>query len=187
MLVLSLMRKLEIEKKLEQKKRILFFIFLLTILNVQLRGQAKKLNYKHIVYVEGLGIGGYGSINYEGVFFQEESKKISLSGRIGIGTDNFIDYQNKFNPNVLLPIAVYAFYGRNHNVEIGISHILSLVVQVSPQFKPYRAVNSHMSFSIGYRYQNYPKGFFAGIRYSPILEFYKHFRHWGSAYVGYCF
>jgi len=181
------MKKIKTEQVLLPVKRILSIIFLLITINVQLNAQSSKVKYKHIIYVEGLGIGGYVSINYEGVFFEEQSKEISLSGRIGVGVNNFIDYQNKFNPDFLLPIGVYAFYGKNHHVEIGVSHILSLIVQASPQFEPYHTVNSHMSFSIGYRYQNSPKGFFAGLRYSPILEFYKHFRHWGSAYVGYCF
>ncbi|MCP4440435.1 MAG: hypothetical protein GY810_15940 [Aureispira sp.] len=142
---------------------------------------------KNILYVEGLGIGGFGSINYERILFDIPQHKISLSGRLGVGTYNFLDYNHHFNPDLIFPIGIYAFYGKTHHAELGIGYILSTIVQASRSLQPIRKANTHLSFSIGYRYQKNSKGLFIGLRYSPIIEFYKHFKHWGAAYVGYCF
>ncbi len=163
------------------------YILILLIYPIFIIAQKDKHVIKHSIYLEALGTGGYGSINYDCTFLKFKKHKIYLSGRIGTGTNNFTDFENKFNPDLIFTSGLYAFYGKNHHVELGINFIMSLIVQYNPSVRSYRKLNSHLGFSIGYRYQKHPKGLITGIRYTPILEFNTHFRHWAAAYIGYCF
>lgn len=166
--------------------KVLYFLLLLLQV-VRLFAQKEKLPLKHSIYAEALGNGGYGSLNYECQFYTFRQHKISWSARLGMGSNNLIDFENRFNPDLIFPVGIHSYYGKNHQLELGINSMLSLIVQYKPDLYPYRKIHSHLGFSIGYRYRQLPKGLIAGIRYTPILEFYKHYRHWAAVYVGYCF
>ncbi|HEY1054513.1 MAG TPA: hypothetical protein VGE24_05240, partial [Emticicia sp.] len=43
------------------------------------------------VYIEALGMGGYGSVNYERLLYQK--KKLHIGGRIGVGTYRLRDFE----------------------------------------------------------------------------------------------
>lgn len=163
------------------------YILLLFLHTIPLFAQKAKPPLKHSIYAEAFGAGGYGSLNYECQFYNLKQHKISWSARLGMGSNNLIDFKNHFNPDLIFPVGIYVYYGHKHQIEVGLNSILSLIVQYQPDLYSYRKIHSHLGFSIGYRYQQQPRGLIAGIRYTPILEFYKHYRHWAAVYVGYCF
>lgn len=140
----------------------------------------------HSVYLEIGGSGGYGSLNYEQFIFLK--KKIKLAGRIGISTYHFKDFQNKFNPDILVPITFKTLYGNTHHAEIGIGETFASIVSAGEtNFEPKRSVNLHTHFLIGYRYQRTKGGIIAGVAYTPILEFNHYWRNWASISIGYSF
>jgi len=171
-------------------KNLLFIIVVSTFAWLVFTGfamaQNDSINSKHIVYAEGAGIGGYGSLNYENVFFSKGLFK--LSARIGVGTYRVLDFQNRFNPDVIIPVALYGLFGKTHFAEFGFGQAISSTVHVNIEnLQPDRRVNIHANFSVGYRYQRKTGGLFLRLSYSPLIEYYKTFRHWGGLSVGYVF
>jgi hypothetical protein len=140
----------------------------------------------NIVYVEIGGIAGYGSLNYERAFFIKT--KWTLSARVGISTMNLKDYTNKFNPDILVPFAVYGSYGSNHKAEIGIGQLYENVVRADlSEFKPIRVSHFNTVFSVAYKYQRKHGGLFIRVAYSPIIDYEGVYRNWGGVSIGYSF
>jgi hypothetical protein len=138
------------------------------------------------IYLEAGGPGGYGSLNYEWTCYHK--KNILLTLRIGAGTYHLNDYTTKFNPDILVPLAINACYGKNHKLEIGVGQTFAAIVKASEtDFNPKRVVNFHSNFSIGYRYQKKTSGIFFRCAYTPVIEFNRHFRHWAGISIGYSF
>lgn len=157
------------------------FLFVLTA-----TAQTDSTKSKHILYGEGGGIGGYGSLNYENVFFSKGLFR--LSARVGLGTYRVLDFQNHFNPDLIIPVALYGMVGKTHFAEIGFGQAIASTVQVNIEnLQPARRVNLHANFSMGYRFQREKGGFFFRLSYSPLIEYYQTFRHWGGISVGYIF
>lgn len=138
------------------------------------------------IYLEAAGAGGYGSLNYERVCYSQ--KKIMIALRIGTGTYHLQDYTNAFNPDVLIPLAINACYGKRHKVECSIGQTIANIVHASEtSFKPTRITSLHTNFSIGYRYQKEIAGLFFRCAYTPVLELNRYFRHWAGVSIGYSF
>ncbi|RKX17974.1 MAG: hypothetical protein DRP35_10005, partial [Candidatus Zixiibacteriota bacterium] len=112
---------------------------------------------------------------------------LTVAARFGIGTYNFFDFTNRFNPDVILPITVSTFYGKNHHMEFGIGQTVTSIIQVNSDFYPERENYFNGTFFMGYRYQKQIGGISFRILYSPIIEKNKYFRHWGAISVGYVF
>ncbi len=141
---------------------------------------------KNSIYLEILGIGGYGSLNYERGLF--EVNKIKIGARLGLSTYHLTDFTTSFNPDIIIPIAIHAQYGNKHNAEVGLGQVISNIVETNEvTFNPERTTNIHANFTIGYRYQKPKGGFVFRINYSPVIEFYKDYRHWAGLSVGYAF
>jgi hypothetical protein len=140
----------------------------------------------HSIYLEIFGTGGFGSINYEYYFFQK--KQLALAARVGLSTYHLKDFQNKFNPELIVPLTFKVLYGKKHKAEIGIGETFTSTIHAAEtNFKPERQLNAHTHFSVGYRYQPVKRGLIYGIAYTPILEFNHSLRHWGGASIGYSF
>ncbi|MDX2360985.1 MAG: hypothetical protein QNK23_09275 [Crocinitomicaceae bacterium] len=144
-------------------------------------------------YVEALGIGGLGSINYERFVFMKS--KFTLGVRLGLSTHRMTDFRNKFNPDILVPISVNAMYGGKHRIEIGVGTTYSSIVYATAEFVPERETAMHGNVYLGYRFQFYTKkpflknakGFLFRIGYSPIFEYFSSIRHWGGLSFGITF
>jgi len=148
--------------------------------------QAQSVIAKNIIHIEAAGVGGYGSINYERII--PIKSKFKIGARVGLSTYNLKDFTNKFNPDLILPIAITGLFGYNHKLEFGVGQTLSNVVRASPtNWEPERKTNLHGNFTIGYRYQKDEGGIMLRCSYSPIIEFYKYFRNWGAVGIGYAF
>ena len=141
---------------------------------------------RNLIYLEAAGAGGYGSVNYEKVLFGKKNLMFAL--RLGLGSYHIMDYTNKFNPDILIPLFVNAYYGKNHKIELGAGQIVANIAHVGyTDDKPTRTTNFHTGLSIGYRYQKNTGGIFSRYAYTPIIEFNKTFRHWVGVSFGYSF
>jgi len=169
------------------KIKILYIIILFQLIYSEGESQtvtdSDKLN---VLYIEGAGIGGFGSLNYERIIAL--NAKLRLGARIGISTYNIKDYTNKFNPDIIIPIAINGLFGFDHKFEFGLGQTISNIVQVNhTNWKLERETNLHATFTIGYRYQRNQGGIVVRCSYTPMIEFYKYYRHWGSISIGYAF
>jgi len=140
---------------------------------------------KNTVYLEAGGTGGYGSLNYERLL--PFKNNFHITARIGFSTIKIKDFNQKLNPDVLIPIGINAFYGLNHKIQIGFGQVFANTVRANLQGETVRQTNLHTYFTIGYRYQKESSRFLFGINYTPILEFQETFRHWGGLTIGYSF
>ncbi len=141
---------------------------------------------KNVVYLQAFGIGGFGSLNYERIIYRQ--KDFNLGARIGISTYHIYDFTNTFNPDLIFPIALNGHYGKTHKIEFGIGQtIVSIVHIVNSDLKPRRDANIHANFTLGYRYQKKEGGLFFRCAYTPMIQEYSRYRHWGGISIGYAF
>ncbi len=165
---------------------LLFFFLLIAYLSKSQINKTEETGARgRVFFIEGFGNGGYGSVNYEHAFFRKND--LTVAARVGIGTYHFFDFTNRFNPDVVLPIAVSTFYGKNHHVEFGIGQTVTSIIQTNSDFQPERENHFNGIFAMGYRYQKQMGGISFRMLYSPIIEKNKYFRHWGAISVGYVF
>ena len=169
------------------KTKLFYIIILLLFINYDAKSQLDTYQIsQNILYLEVGGIGGYGSLNYERIIPVKANLKIGA--RIGISTYNLRDYTNKFNPDIIVPIAMNGLYGISHKMEFGFGQTISHIVQTNhSNWKPEKKTNLHANFTIGYRYQKDKGGIMFRCNYTPIIEFYKFYRHWGGVSIGYAF
>ncbi len=169
------------------KNKLLPIIFLLLIIDFEAKSQIETNQVgKNVIYIEGAGTGGYGSLNYERVILNKTH--LWLCTRVGLSTYNLRDYTNNFNPDIIIPMAINGLYGNNHKIEFGIGQTISNIVHANySNWQTERETNFHANFTIGYRYQKDKGGVMFRCSYTPIIEFYNHYRHWGGISIGYAF
>lgn len=166
----------------------IFFFFLCTAsFSQQIESRAKNT-----LYIEGAGVGGYGSLNYERIYFfsspSNRSKQTAIACRLGISTYYLNDYTDNFNPEIILPLALHFLYGKSHKLELGIGQTFTSFVRADTNtFKPVRDIRNHTHFTLGYRYQPLKGGIMLRIAYTPMLEFNTDYTHWGGLAIGYAF
>lgn len=168
--------------------KFIFLLGLLLILFCQYTFSQKdsSLQAKNLIYIEGGGIGGYGSLNYERVLLSR--KKFNVGARVGISTYHIYDYTNSMNPDILILTSLNGSYGLNHKIEIAIGETTSNIVYADQiNFMPYRKTNFHTHFSLGYKYQKNTRGLFFRIAYTPLFELNKTYRNWMGVSLGYSF
>jgi hypothetical protein len=145
-----------------------------------------RIQRKNIVHLEAGGMGGYGSLNYERIF--SLPGLFSASGRIGFSTIRIFDYTNRFNPDLLFPIAVNGFFGKVHKLHLGFGQLIANTTRSNiTNGTPKRVTNLHTHFAIGYRYQKNDGKLIFGISYTPMIEFQETYRNWGAMTIGYAF
>lgn len=144
---------------------------------------AKRIN---LLYLEAGGIGGYGSFNYERLF--PLPSDFDLSIRAGLSTSRVLDFHQKFNPDLLFPIALNVHHGSVFRVHLGVGQIIANNVTANPKTgDAQRKTHLHTAFVVGMRYHKEGNRWMVGLSYTPILEFQKAFRHWGAVSVGWFF
>ncbi len=164
-----------------------YIIILFLFINHKAKSQADTNQVsQNILYMAVGGIGGYGSLNYERIIFVKAN--LMIGGRIGIGTYNITDYTIKFNPDIIIPLAVTGLYGSKHKIEFGFGQTISNTVQANHlNWEAERTTNIHANFTVGYRYQKDEGGIVIRCCYTPIIEFCKYYKHWGCISIGYAF
>lgn len=163
---------------------LLIIIFPITIINKTF-SQVDSIA-RNQIYLEVAGVCGYGSINYERIMYSK--KYLMFATRCGISTYHIKDYTNRFNPDILIPLAINGYYGKSHKIELGVGEIFSNIVHAGENdFKPKRITKLHTILSIGYRYQKNKGGMVLRCTYTPIIEFNNYLRHWAGISFGYSF
>ena len=167
-----------------------WFSFLLVLIgflfSLEGKCQATILS-KHSVVLDLGGISAYGSLNYERLLFSKNNNVIT--GKVGFSSYRLKDFERKFNPDMIFPLSVqYLKKRNNHHAVFGIGQTLSSVVKASRDFSSTVRENKLSgSFIVGYRFQKREHPFYIQASYSPILEFYKTWIHWGGISLGYNF
>ncbi|MDQ3191054.1 MAG: hypothetical protein M3Q58_05620 [Bacteroidota bacterium] len=165
---------------------LLFFLFLFFFSDAKSQNDTLVRAANNSLYIEAGGIAGYGSVNYEKFLLKKNNFK--LVSRIGISTYHLRDYTTRFNPDIIIPLAVNFLFGKNHNVEFGVGQTFTKIVY-SPSFdiNPKRKTNLSSNITIGYRYHKTEGGFVFRCGYTPIIENNKYFRHWAGISFGFAF
>ncbi len=137
-------------------------------------------------YIEALGMGGYGSINYERLLFNKKQWHVGV--RLGAGTYRLRDFETNLNPDITIPLAFNAYYGYVHHFEIGLGQTITSIVKASPvNFKVMRENSVSSNFNIGYRYQKNAGGLVFRVNYNPIISRDRLFKNWYGVSFGYAF
>lgn len=137
------------------------------------------------VYMEGLGPGGYGSINYERIV--ASLRNIQLHMRAGLGSERFLDHTRAFNPDLTMPIGLLFTKGKRWQADLGGGGtITSFVYPDDRDFHPTRKQAVHAWLSAGVRYVPEFRGWMLRVAYTPLIEFGR-WRHWGGLSLGYTF
>lgn len=145
---------------------------------------------RNLIYLEAFGAGGYGSLNYERIIFQQKHKlppNLKIGVRLGLSTLHLRDFNDKFNPDIIVPITVNAVYGKTHHIEIGFGQTISNVTQTSASFEIERKTTLSSNFTAGYRYQKSERGVIFRLNYSPIISSDKVYNSWFGLSIGYGF
>ena len=169
------------------KNNFIYIIIFLLFVNFESKSQLDTNQMsQNTFYLEAGGIGGYGSFNYERIIPVKVNLKAGVT--IGISTYKLTDYTTKFNPDIIIPISINGLYGNNHKIEFGVGQTMSSIIQIDhSNLKPIRIFNLHGNFKIGYRYQKDKGGIMFRCSYTPIIEFYRRYRHWAGISIGYAF
>lgn len=138
------------------------------------------------IYIEGLGMGGYGSVNYERLIYTQ--KKLHIGARLGVGTYRLRDFETKLNPDVTIPFSINGYYGQIHHIEVSVGQTFTSIVGASTvDFAVERKNALSSNVSIGYRYQKNSRGLMFRVNYNPIISSSQSFKHWYGLAVGYAF
>lgn len=174
------------------RQKAYFFIVLFSCIQGKSFSQIETQNsVRNVIYLEALGIGGYGSINYERMLLHKKSKlstKLNIGLRLGLSTLHIRDFEHNFNPDIIVPVSVNAFYGKTHHIEVGFGQTISNVVQAnSTTFSVERKTTLNSNVTAGYRYQKNERGAIFRLNYSPIISSNKVFTNWFGVSIGYGF
>lgn len=147
---------------------------------------------KHHLFLEALGAGGYGSVNYEyeGITLgADPNSPWHLSLNAGLGSYHFLDYERRFNPDLIVPLGINISWGDQHRLKGGVGVIPCLIVMATPNGKQ-RSLNTSFNLRLGYQYSIITakgKGLTLGLYYTPMFEYFHYFRHWGGVQIGFLF
>lgn len=159
----------------------IFTTLLLLYFNILRSTANDSIRQPKSIYLEALGIGGYGSLNYEHQLIERSFTRLRL--RAGISTYHLKDYEEKFNPDILIPTSCYVLIGNKHFAEIGTGATISSTIEANKLFLKKRNWNFHTSISLGYRYEH--NRFLFRLTYSPLQEAQGDWRNWAGISFGY--
>ncbi len=129
------------------------------------------------IYLEVLGSGGLGSINYEWIFKEKGITRWALRPSISYAP---VDVNN--GSVFIFPLMVHAIIGKNgHYGDVGFGQ--------SPSITTRGSFFLRTPLSFGYRLEPEGKRLFYRVSYTPIVSniFEFQWQHWGGASIGYRF
>ncbi len=137
------------------------------------------------VFVEALGSAGLGSMNYERSLLN--AGRVNVGARIGVGTIHLRNFEQRFDPDLIVPVGVFATWGGRFRAEIGGGAAITSITYPDPvTFEPARRAEVQAWSSIGFRFSNPGGGVLFRFAYTPLWEF-GNLRHWGGVSFGYSF
>lgn len=129
--------------------------------------------------VEGLGPGGWASLNYT---LDRSLGSLNLQFRAGSGVLRLSDFEQRFNPDLTFPLGLEVGYGGKHQVLAGAGAVPTGIIYASDQGKT-RNWKTHYYLMAGYKLR-LKNRLYMKLAYSPLFENH-HFRNWAAAGVGY--
>lgn len=135
--------------------------------------QPTKEENRRNIYLEGLGVAGLGSFNYEFIFVRRNHFQFMFRPGIGIQTPT----SNKILINVPLMAHILAG-GKGHYFDFGVGEM--------PGISTKGEFSIQTPFSAGYRLSPLKRGFFCRIAYTPRMSYIGGFKyeHWAGLAVG---
>lgn len=144
-------------------------LWLPTILNAQGSPSDSTRVFRNAIHLGFAGTSSIASINFERVLI--ERNKFKMMARIGVGSIHLWDFTQRFNPDLLVPLGLYATYGRNPMAELGVGITCSNIVYPDERtFEPARRSGLHSWFSVGIRGKITEQLWLRGA-FTPIFEF----------------
>jgi hypothetical protein len=176
---------------MKRKKIGLLIVFFIVVHGKSFSQIVNQKSIRNLIYLEAFGAGGYGSLNYERIVFQQRNKlppNLKIGVRLGLSTFHLRDFNNKFNPDVIIPVLINAIYGKTHHLEVGLGQTISNVAQTNgTTFAIERQTSLNSNFTAGYRYQKSERGVIFRLNYSPIISTNKVYNSWFGLSIGYGF
>jgi len=157
----------------------LVFLFIL-FFNFNAFSTSIEVVRKNKTYLEALGVGGFGSINYERKIFQINYCKFNL--RTGIGSFHLIDFENKLNPDFVIPLGIHTHFFNYYQLEVGLGQTLSSIVVFDDGKSRNYQFNTYFHIGLFKEFSSIP--LFYKIAYTPIIEANKRYKHWGAISLG---
>lgn len=178
--------------QLKNLKKIVITI-IISLLTIQLAFNQDALK-KNSVYLELVGIGGYGSINYERNFYITENNGINAGLGISYFQNNDIQYPG-------IPFRLNYFYKMNrHNFSTGFAfRFFQTEVTFFPSYDSslygsdiptlVEIVAGIFAFTLEYRYSISKDKFFIGMGLTPFIgrSYANGIKLWGEVQIGYKF
>ena len=125
--------------------------------------------FKNSIHIGFSGTSSIASVNYERVLLRE--KRFQMMARVGLGSIHLIDFTRRFDPDLLVPLGLYATYGRNPIAEVGAGITYTNIVYPDERtFEPSRRSDLHGWCSVGIRGRITEQLWLRGA-FTPILEF----------------
>lgn len=157
--------------------RLFFISFLITL---QFHAQLDSLKIKNkAIFIEAGGVGGYGGVHFEQQF---TFKKVNFSYRFGLSTYKVLDFERKFNPEIIFPVTISTYFGQKHRLEIGIGYTYSNFPTSNLSSKSRQSAYA-LHGVLAYRLET-QKNFIYKLAFTPMFEKEKHFRPWFGISIG---
>jgi hypothetical protein len=143
--------------------------------------------YKHSVSIEALGLGRYGSLSYERLIY--DGPKVDFYAKAGFSMIRFINYENKFKPDVLIPLMGEAVFGqKNHHFELSLGQVFATYSTFSVADEgPDREKVFSLAVGTVYRYEKTNSRWQYRAALYHIIDGYALRRRWIGASLGYKF
>ncbi|MFN5417994.1 MAG: hypothetical protein ACK5B9_13125 [Flavobacteriia bacterium] len=149
----------------------MIFLYLCSFYGINAQNDSLKTK---AVLIELGGLGGYASLNFEHKFFNKQ--KSNFSYRIAFGTYKWIDFEEKFNPELIFPLSFSYYYGKKHQIELG-TGLTFVSIPVAEDFEKKRQNSISGHFILAYRLET-NKNWIYKIAFTPMFEKEKGFRPW---------
>lgn len=157
----------------------------LCALSLCLCAQNQTPKNDHHLFFEWAGIGGKASLNYE--YLVKRENNFGYGFRLGFGTINLSDFNDSFNPDLLIPAGITMVYGKNHQIESGLGITASSTPVYNKDEGALRQLAFFQHLRLGYRYRQARGGFCFRIAYNPVFVIGSRFSHMYGISVGYVF
>lgn len=135
----------------------------------------------HRFFLEAGGAGGYYSLNYSPKFY--DADQFEIRGRIGGSIMKFIGPDQRFSPQLNIPIGTQFLFGKQFRIETELGMCYSTDKRfIESQISRHHALHGYMS--IGGTYSTI-SGIYFGVYYTPIFENFNQYRTWASIRIGF--
>jgi hypothetical protein len=138
----------------------------------------------HSLGAEAGGPAGLASLNYE--FSSYIKPRFQLGINTGLGSFKLIDFRNRLNPDLIVPISLQSFYGRGKHSLVTAVGIVGSYMVYAHEMGVRREWQMGYFARLGYRFRKSEKARFSyQIGYIPIINVDGNLKHWSGLLVMY--